>query len=207
MVEDLDGTRNALMIRAMDEESGETARLNEPHAGDLSKGPAVTSLVLGILAFVIQLLAWGDWFIRDRQQDAAFERFLAGTGPNPESPDPVGLLIWSPVSLAVGISAIVFGVKGRKLAKAEARSRGHGQRRVGSRDRLRGDPDPGTTCGDQLAQLLPRQPLGNCADALDSEAGSWPEGVRTLAEPALELVGPHRRSLFPSSDSRSMTVA
>jgi hypothetical protein len=123
MVEDLDGTRNALIIRAMDEESGETARLNEPHAGDLWKGPAVTSLVLGILAFVIQLLAWGDWFIRDRQQDAAFERFLAGTGPNPESPDPVGLLIWSPVSLAVGISAIVFGVKGRKLAKAEARSR------------------------------------------------------------------------------------
>ena len=54
---------------------------------------------------------------------AAFERFLAGTGPNPESPDPVGLLIWSPVSLAVGISAIVFGAKGRKLAKAEARSR------------------------------------------------------------------------------------
>ena len=59
MVEDLDGTRTALIIRAMDEESGETARLNEPHAGDLSKGPAVTSLVLGILAFVIQLLAWG----------------------------------------------------------------------------------------------------------------------------------------------------
>jgi hypothetical protein len=54
MVEDLDGTRNALIIRAMDEESGETARLNEPHAGDLWKGPAVTSLVLGILAFVIQ---------------------------------------------------------------------------------------------------------------------------------------------------------
>jgi hypothetical protein len=52
------------MIRAMDEEPGETARLNEPHAGDLSKGHAVTSLVLGILAFVIQLLAWGDWFIR-----------------------------------------------------------------------------------------------------------------------------------------------
>jgi hypothetical protein len=123
MGEDLDGTRTALIIRAMDEESGETARLNEPNAGDLSKGPAVTSLVLGILAFVIQLLAWGDWFIRDRQQDAAFERFLAGRGPNPESPDPVGLLIWSSVSVAVGISAIVFGVKGRKLAKAEASGR------------------------------------------------------------------------------------
>ena len=117
------GTRNTLIIRAMDEESGETARLNEPHAGDLSKGPAVTSLVLGILAFVIQLLAWGDWFIRDRQQDAAFERFLAGRGPIPESPEPVGLLIWSSVSAAAGILAIVFGVKGRKLAKDEARSR------------------------------------------------------------------------------------
>jgi len=123
MGEDLDRTRKSLIIRAMDEESCETARLNEPHAGDLSKGPAVTSLVLGILAFVIQLLAWGDFFIRDRQQDAAFERFLAGTGPIPESPDPVGLLIWSPVCLAVGIGAIVFGVKGRKPAKAEARSR------------------------------------------------------------------------------------
>lgn len=89
----MDGTRLALMMRAMDEESGETAQLNEPHAGDLSNGPAKTSLVLGILAFMIQLLAWGDWFIRDRQQDAAFERFLAGRGPNPESPDPTGLLI------------------------------------------------------------------------------------------------------------------
>jgi hypothetical protein len=59
----------------------------------------------------------------NRQQDAAFERFIAGRGPNPESPDPVGLLIWSPVSVAVGISVIVFGVKGRKLAKAEASGR------------------------------------------------------------------------------------
>ena len=110
-------------VRAMDEESGETARLNEPHAGDLSKGPAVTSLVLGILAFMIQLLAWGDWFIRAKQHDAAFERFLAGRGPNPESPGVAGVSIWSAVSLAVGISAIVFGVKGRKLAKAEAPGR------------------------------------------------------------------------------------
>jgi hypothetical protein len=42
---DLDGTSTALMIRVIDEESGETARLNEPHAGDLSNGPAKTSLV------------------------------------------------------------------------------------------------------------------------------------------------------------------
>ena len=120
---DLDGTRTALIIRAMDEEFGETARLNEPDAGDLSNGPAKTSLVLGILALMIQLLAWGDWFIREKQHDAAFERFLAEKGPNPESTNLTGFLIWSSISLAVGISAIVFGVKGRKLAKAEAQGR------------------------------------------------------------------------------------
>ena len=114
---DLDGTRTALIIRAMDEESGETARLNEPHTGDLSNGPAKTSLVLGILAFMIQLLAWGDWFIREKQHDAAFERFLAGNGPNPESTDLTGFLIWSSVSLAVGISAIVFGTSEKGAGK------------------------------------------------------------------------------------------
>jgi hypothetical protein len=98
-------------------------RLNEPHAGDLSNGPAKTSLVLGILAFMIQLLAWGDWFIREKQHDAAFERFLAGRGRILEPTDLTGFWIWSSVSLAVGISAIVFGVKGRRLAKAEARGR------------------------------------------------------------------------------------
>jgi hypothetical protein len=104
----------------MDDEFAETDRLNEPLAGDLSNGPAKNSLVLGISAFVIQLLVWGDWFIRDRQQDAAFERFLAGRGPIPESPEPVGLLFWSSVSVAAAILAIVFGVKGRKLAKEGA---------------------------------------------------------------------------------------
>jgi len=32
-------------------------------------------------------------------------------------------LIWSSVSVALGISAVVFGVKGRKLAKTEASGR------------------------------------------------------------------------------------
>jgi hypothetical protein len=118
---DLDGTRTVLIIRAMDEESGETAQLNEPHAEDLSNGPAVTSLVLAILALMIQLLAQGDWFIRDKQHDAAFDRFVVGRGPNLESPDLAGLLIWSSVSVAVGISAIVFGRKGP--AKAESSGR------------------------------------------------------------------------------------
>lgn len=112
-------------MRAMDEESGETARLNEPRTGKHpgavhSNGPANTSLVLGILAFVIQLLAWGDWFIRSSQADAALRRLLAGTGHSVQSPGVAGVSIWSAVSLAVGISAIVFGVKGRKFAKAEA---------------------------------------------------------------------------------------
>jgi len=43
--------------------------------------------------------------------------------PNPESPDLAGILIWSSVSVVVGICAIVSGVKGRKLAKAEASGR------------------------------------------------------------------------------------
>jgi hypothetical protein len=95
---DLDGTRTALIIRAMDEESGETVRLNEPHAGDLSNGPATTSLVLGILAVVIQLLAWGVWIILKRQDDAAFDRWLAGRGSLQDPPDVTGFWILFSVS-------------------------------------------------------------------------------------------------------------
>jgi hypothetical protein len=69
---------------------------------------------------VIQLLAWGVWFILDRQDDAAFERFLAGRGPITEPPDVTGFWILFSASLAVGIGAIVFGVKGRRLAKEGA---------------------------------------------------------------------------------------
>lgn len=85
-----------------------------------SNGPATTSLVLGILAFVIQLVAWGVWFILDRQDDAAFERFLAGSGPIPQYPDVTGFWILFSASLAVAIGAIVFGVRGRKLAREGA---------------------------------------------------------------------------------------
>ena len=104
----------------MDEESGETVRLNEPHAGDLSNGPATTSLVLGILAVVIQLLAWGVWIILKRQDDAAFDRWLARRGSLQDPPDVTGFWILFSVSLAVGISAIVFGVKGQRLANEGA---------------------------------------------------------------------------------------
>jgi hypothetical protein len=87
---------------------------------EASNHPATWSLVLGILAFVIQLLAWGVWFMLDRQGDAAFERFLAGSGTTIEPPDVTGFWILFSVSLAVAISAIVFGVKGRRLAKVGA---------------------------------------------------------------------------------------
>lgn len=97
-------------------ERGDTST---PHAGDPSNGPATTSLVLGILAFVIQLLAWGVWFILDKQDDAAFERFLAG-GPITEPPDVTGFWILFSASLAVAIGAIVFGVKGRRRAREGA---------------------------------------------------------------------------------------
>jgi hypothetical protein len=92
-------------------------RQDEPHAGDLSNDPAKTSLVLGILAFMIQLLAFGDWLFLERQHDAAFERFLAGEGPIPNAPNLAGFLILSVVSFAVGISAIAFGRKGRRFAE------------------------------------------------------------------------------------------
>jgi hypothetical protein len=99
-------------------ERGDTT--STPRAGDLSNGPATTSLVLGILAFVIQLLAWRVWFILDEQDDAAFERFLAGRGPITEPPDVTGFWILFSASLAVGIGAIVFGVNGRKRAREGA---------------------------------------------------------------------------------------
>ena len=40
--------------------------------------PATTSLVLGILAVVIQLVPWGVWIMLERQGDAASARVLAG---------------------------------------------------------------------------------------------------------------------------------
>ena len=70
---------------------------------------------------------------------------LRGEIPNPEQPDPTGALIWSAVSVAVGISAIVFGVKGRKLAKAEASGRISATAGLVLGDRLRGGPDPRAT--------------------------------------------------------------
>jgi hypothetical protein len=96
----------ALIIRAMDEGSGQTARPQGPPPAapsEASNVSAITSLAFGILAFLIQLFAWGDLVLR--------------------SPGIAALSISSFVSLAAGISAVVFGVKGRKLAKAEAPGR------------------------------------------------------------------------------------
>jgi hypothetical protein len=48
--------------------------------------PATTSLVLGIVAFVIQLVAWGLTFLEKIEHDAAFERWVrAGLGDPPQS--------------------------------------------------------------------------------------------------------------------------
>jgi hypothetical protein len=109
----------------MDEESGESARLHDRHpAGEeLSNGPARASLVLGILAFGIQLLAGVVWVIQKHEHDEAMRRLLAGTGTSVESSGPAGIVILSLLSLAVGMSAIGFGVRGRRLGDAE----GHGR--------------------------------------------------------------------------------
>jgi hypothetical protein len=98
-------------------------RQDEPHAGDLSNDLAITSLVLGILAFVIQLLAGLVWVIQEHQSDEAVKRLLAGDVTSVESSGPEGIAVLSLLSLAVGISAIVFGLKGRRLAQAEVEGR------------------------------------------------------------------------------------
>jgi hypothetical protein len=97
--------------------SGEFHNRDGTPSPTASNQPATSSLVLGLSAFVIQLLAFGDWLFLERQHDAAFERFLAGEGPNPNAPNLAGFLILSVVSFAVGISAIAFGRKGRRFAE------------------------------------------------------------------------------------------
>jgi hypothetical protein len=98
-------------------------RQDEPHAGDLSNDPAITSLVLGILAFVVQLLAGSVWVIQEHQHDEAVKRLLAGEVTSVQSSGPGGIAVLSLLSLAVGINAIVFGVKRRRLANAEIKAR------------------------------------------------------------------------------------
>jgi len=98
-------------------------RQDEPHAGDLSNAPAMTSLVFGILAFVIQLLAGLVLVIQEHASDEAMKRLLAGKETSVQSSGPGGIVVLSLLSLAVGISAIVFGVKGRRLAQAEVQGR------------------------------------------------------------------------------------
>jgi hypothetical protein len=98
-------------------------RQDEPHAEDLSNDPAKTSLVLGILALMIQLLAGVVWVIQEHQSDEAVKRLLAGEVTSVQSSGPGGIVVLSLLSLAVGISAMVFGVKGRRLAQAEVQGR------------------------------------------------------------------------------------
>jgi hypothetical protein len=98
-------------------------RQDEPHAGDLSNAPAMTSLVFGIIAFVIQLLAGLVWVIQEHESDEAVKRLLAGKVTSVQSSGTGGIVVLSLLSLAVGVSAIVFGVKGRRLAQAEIQGR------------------------------------------------------------------------------------
>jgi hypothetical protein len=98
-------------------------RQDEPHAGDLSNAPAMTSLVFGIIAFVIQLLAGLVWVIQEHESDEAVKRLLAGKVTSVQSSGTGGIVVLSLLSLAVGVSAIVFGVKGRRLAQGEIQGR------------------------------------------------------------------------------------
>jgi len=98
-------------------------RQDEPQAGDLSNAPATTSLVLGLSAFVIQLLPGLVWVIQERASDEAMRRLLAGKVASVQSSGPGGIVVSSLLSLAVGISAMVFGVKGRRLTQAEVQGR------------------------------------------------------------------------------------
>jgi hypothetical protein len=88
----------------MDEESGEAAGPHTQHHADTgavaSNTPAITSLVLGVLALVIQLLGWG-----------------AGGGFGAEE---VVVIV---IAMALGISAIVFGRRGKRVAEAEGQGR------------------------------------------------------------------------------------
>jgi len=83
----------------------------------------MTSLVFGILAIVIQLLAGLVLVIQEHASDEAMKRLLAGKVTSVQSSGPGGIVVLSLLSLAVGISAIVFGVKGRRLAQAEVQGR------------------------------------------------------------------------------------
>jgi hypothetical protein len=98
-------------MRAMDEGSAETARPQGPSSAapsEASNPSAIASLLLGILAFAIQVWAWWYW---------------VSAGQTLDSPEFPAFLISSLVSLVAGISATVFGVKGRRRAKADARDR------------------------------------------------------------------------------------
>jgi hypothetical protein len=111
----------------MDERPGETARPQGPPSAAPPEAPnssATRSLVLGIVAFVIQFVAWGMLVLEEIESEAAWDRFAAGLGEPPEQSFGVAeTTIASIVSMAVGIGAIVFGLRGRRLAKAEALGR------------------------------------------------------------------------------------
>ena len=72
---------------------------------------------------MILLVAGVDWVIQEHEADVALKRLLAGTGTPAEGPGSTGIVVASLLSLAVGISAIGFGGRGRRLAEAEGQGR------------------------------------------------------------------------------------
>ena len=111
----------------MDERSGETVRQQVPTSaapGEGSNRPATTSLVLGIVAFWIPLLVLGLLALEEIDNQAAWDRFVRRGGEPPEYSIGIPeLTVACLVSLPLAISAIVFGLRGRRRAKAGAPGR------------------------------------------------------------------------------------
>jgi hypothetical protein len=75
---------------------------------------------------VIQLLGWGVTTFARIQYEAALDRWatrVTASGDPPQSSGAAAIIFASFISLALGIGAIVSGVRGRKLALTEIHGR------------------------------------------------------------------------------------
>lgn len=100
----LDGTRSAPIMRAMDDVSGEAIQPHAPPSAamvtGLSNRPAITALVLGITSIVLlPAFAIGLWASLDEVELDAW------------------VVILFLISLVAAICAGLFGIQGRRLAK------------------------------------------------------------------------------------------
>ena len=113
-------------------------------------------------------------------------------GPNPEQPDPTGALIWSAVSVAVGISAIVFGVKGAEAREGRGIGTDLGHRRVGSPGIVSvAVPTLRATGVHQHHQPLTFEAHRSMRTWRSSARGAGPRGVRQARRRGLGLVWAH----------------